>query len=73
MFNARASVWNLGEIAASKFLLFLKAERTMVRRDDLQMIPLEAVPELLLMPFFAKRRRKNIFRAFKIRYVKVFN
>src|ERR1700733_13360402 len=53
MFNAWATVWNFGEIAASKFLLFFKAKGTMVCRDDLQVIPLEAVPELFLMPFFS--------------------
>ncbi len=73
MLNARAAVGNLRKVVASEFFLLLETEWTVIGRDDLQMIALKAVPELFLMPLFAKRRRKNVFRAFKVGNIKVFD
>ena len=73
MFNAGPAVWNLGEVAASEFFLLLETEWTVIGGNNLQMIALETVPEFFLMPFFAKRRSENIFRAFETGNVKVFD
>src|SRR5580704_135637 len=73
MLNARTAVRYLGEVVASEFFLFLETKWTVIGGDDLQMIPLETVPEFFLMPFFPKRRGKDVLRAFEIRDVKVFD
>ena len=43
----------------------------MVRRYDLQVIALQAVPEFFLVPFLTQRRRKNVFGAFKIGHIEI--
>src|ERR1019366_7097909 len=63
----------LREVIATEFFLFLEAEWTVIGGDDLQMVPLEAAPEFFLMPLFAKRWREDIFRAFKVGDVEVFD
>ena len=73
MLNAGTTVRNLREVVASEFFLLLETEWTVIGRHDLQMIAFEAVPELFLMPLFAKRRCKNIFRAFKAGNIEVFD
>ena len=44
MFDTRAAVGNLGEIGAPEFFLLLEAERTMISRDDLQIIAGQSLP-----------------------------
>src|ERR1700741_3917192 len=53
VFDAGAAVGNLGEVADSHFFLFLKAKRTRVGRDYLEMVVRQSLPQFLLMPFFA--------------------
>ena len=71
MLYARAAVRNFREIVAAHFFLFFETKRAMIGGDNLQVIVLEAVPEFLLMPFFAQRRSENIFRSFEPGCIKV--
>src|ERR1700678_4398184 len=59
--HSRAAVGNFCEVANPHFFLLLEAERAVVGRNYLQVIARQALPQFLLMPFFAKRRCKNIF------------
>src|ERR1700693_3003047 len=66
MFDAGPAVRDLGEVVLAE-LLFLQAERTVVGRNRLKGIPRQALPQLLLVPFFTERGRKDIPGAFKPR------
>src|SRR6202011_5296411 len=65
VFDAGTAVGNFGEIVAAQFLLFLETKRTMVGRDNLEMILLEAIPKFFLMPLFPQRRSEDVLRSFK--------
>src|SRR5207248_3117534 len=67
MLYARRAVRNLREIITPQFLLLLHAERAVVRRDDLQVVRLQTLPQLSLIPLLTKRRRHHIFSALKAR------
>ena len=49
VFDARAAVGDLGEIVLAENLLVFETERAMVGGDHLQVVVLEAVPELRLV------------------------
>src|SRR5260370_2252134 len=63
--DARSAVGDFGEIVFAHFLLLLETERTMVGGNNLQMVLLQAVPELFLVPLLAQRRRENILGSFE--------
>src|SRR4051812_15498172 len=60
MLDTGRAVWNLGEIIFAEFLLLFHAERTMVGRDDLQVIHLQTLPKLGLVPLLTQRRRHYV-------------
>ncbi len=64
---------NLREVVLPQFFLLFETKWTVIGGDDLQVIALESVPELLLVPLFAQRRRENILRAFKAGYIEILN
>src|SRR4029077_20042319 len=47
--DARQPVRDLPEVAPAKLLLAVEVERAVVRRDDLEVVLTEALPELLPM------------------------
>ena len=55
----------------AKFFLLLEAERAVIGRDDLQMVVLESIPQLFLMPFLPQGRRENILGAFEAGRIEV--
>ena len=65
MLDAGPAVGNLSEVVFAKLLLLLEAEGTMIGGDDLQVIVLESIPELLLVPLLAQRRSENILSTFE--------
>ena len=65
MLDPRAAIRNFREIVFAQFLLLFEAERTMICRDHLQVIRLQPIPQLLLVPLFAQRRSEYILRSFK--------
>jgi hypothetical protein len=71
--DTRSAVGNLAEVILAQFLLFLEAKGAMVGRNHLKRVARESLPELLLVPFFAQRRRENVFRAFESRSVHPFD
>src|SRR5258706_2706798 len=73
MLITSTAVRNLCKVVASQFFLFFETKWTVIRGDHLQMIALQSVPELFLMPLFAKGRGEYIFRTFKVGDVKVFD
>src|SRR5215472_10528828 len=70
--DAGAPVRNLRKVVLAQLLLLLEAKRTMVGGDDLQRILRQALPELFLMPFFAKRRREHVLSDLKARGIHIF-
>src|SRR5260370_1694893 len=70
--DAGAAIGNFGEVVLAKFLLFLEAEGAVIGGDHLQSIFGKTLPEFFLVPFFAKRRRENVFGAFKSGRVHIF-
>src|SRR5207248_10775959 len=72
MLDAGSAIGNLSEIPLAELFLFLKAERTMIGRDHLQMIVLQPVPEFFLVPLFAQRRSEDVFGAFKAGSIHIF-
>ena len=71
MLDAWAAVGNLREVILPEFFLFFETERAMISGDDLQVIALQSIPQLLLMPFFPQWRRENILCAFKAGYIEI--
>src|SRR5204863_1239261 len=69
--DAWAAIGNLREVVLPQFFLLFETKWTVIGGDDLQVIALESVPELLLVPLFAQRRRENILRAFKAGYIEI--
>src|SRR5712692_7147381 len=65
MFNAWAAVRNLTEIVATQFLLFLKAERTVVGGDHLEIVSAQSFPKLFLIRLVPERRGHDILCAFE--------
>src|SRR6185295_11553176 len=63
MLDARASVWNLGEVIATELLLLFETERAVIGGNHLQVVALKPLPQLVLIPLFAKRRRHHPLRA----------
>src|SRR5262245_5088862 len=63
MFDSGTAVWNLAEVIAAEFFLFLETKWAMVGRDHLQVISTQSFPELLLIRLVAQRRRHDILRA----------
>src|SRR5215208_2705697 len=53
----RPAVRDLREVIAPKLFLLLETERAVVRRDHLQVVAREPLPQLLLIPLFAERGR----------------
>jgi hypothetical protein len=64
--DARAAVGDLGEIVFAEHLLIFEAERAMVGGDHLQMIVLQAVPQLRLMIFSRSGGVKTYFAPSKL-------
>src|SRR5215207_4541916 len=50
-------------LAAAQLLLLLHAEGAVVGGDDLQVVGLQALPQLVLIPLLAERRRHHVLRA----------
>ena len=71
MLYPRTPVWDLREIVAAQFFLFLKTKRAMIGGDNLQVILLQAIPQFLLVPFLAQRGSENEFRSFKTGRIEV--
>ncbi len=71
--DARAAVGNLREIVFAEDLLVFETERAVVGGDHLQMIVLQTFPEFRQVLFGAQGRRENIFRAFEIRPLQLFD
>src|SRR5215469_6878857 len=71
MFYTRPAVWNFRKVVFAEFLLLLEAEGTVICGDNLQMVPLQSIPQFFLMPFFAKRGSEYVLRPFKTRDVKI--
>src|SRR6185437_12702031 len=65
VFDAGAAVGDFGEVVLAEGLLVGEAKGAVVGGDNLQVIVLEAVPELLLVFLFAQRRREDVFRVFE--------
>ena len=49
MLDAAHAVRDLGEVAKPQLLLVLHAERTVVRRDDLQVVVAQAAPQVIVV------------------------
>ena len=63
---------NFREVVLAQFLLLLEAKGAVVGGDDLKSVLRKSLPEFFLMPFFAERRRKNVFRALESGRVHIF-
>ena len=63
--DSRSAVRNFREIAFPQYFLILKTKWAVIRRHNLQVVVFQSVPQLRQILFFAQRRRKYIFRAFK--------
>src|ERR671921_51468 len=50
-------------VVAAQLLLLLHAEGAVVGRDDLQVVRPQALPQLVLIPTLAERRRHDVLRA----------
>src|SRR3989442_10416161 len=72
MLDAGAAIGNFGEVVLAEFFLFLEAEGAVVGGDNLQRVFRKALPELFLVPLFAKRRSEDVFGAFKTGRVHIF-
>ncbi len=72
MLDAGAAVGNFGEVVFAELFLLLEAEGAVVGGDDLQRVFGEALPEFFLVPFFAERRRENVFGALEAGHIHVF-
>ena len=70
--NTGAAVRNFREVAKPEFFLLFETKWTMIGRDDLQMIAFQAIPQFLLVPFFAQRWREDILGSFEAGHVEVF-
>src|SRR5687768_1629489 len=57
--HARAAVRNLCEVVAPHLFLLFETERAVVRRDHLKVVARQPLPQLLLVPLLAKRRRHH--------------
>src|SRR5439155_18981532 len=72
--HSRRAVRDLREVADPELFLLrqalvalLHAERTVVGRHDLEVVPREALPELVLVPLLAQRRAHDVLRALEPR------
>src|SRR5579871_1311096 len=68
-----AAVRNFREIVLAENFLVFEAEGAVVGRDYLQVVVLQAVPELGLVLFGAQGRREDVFGAFEIGAVQFFD
>src|SRR5262245_20546868 len=66
VFDARNAIGNLRKVAAAHFFLLVEVERSMISSDSVDLAGLQRIPQGLLVRYFAKRRRHDIFRAFKV-------
>src|SRR4029077_8885680 len=62
-----------GEVVPAQLFLLFETKWTVIGGDDLQVIAFESVPEFLLVPLFSQRWSENVFRAFKIGHVEIFD
>ncbi len=60
--HTRPPIGNLRKVVYPKHFLICKAERTVIRRNHLQMIILQSIPQLRLILLLPQRRRKHILR-----------
>src|SRR5262245_49549248 len=65
IFDSGTAIGNFGEVVFAENFLVFEAERAVVGGDDLQVVVFEAVPQFREIFLLAKRRRENVFRAFK--------
>src|SRR4029078_1599585 len=65
--DARTAVRDLAEIVAAELFLLLETERAMIGRDDVESVRTQAVPQLVVIPFFPQRRREHVFGAVEAR------
>src|SRR4051794_18999836 len=65
MLDTRRAVRDLREVVLTELLLLLHAERTVIGGDDLQIIRLQSLPQLVLIPLLAQRRGHYVLRAIK--------
>jgi len=70
--DAGAAIGNFREVVFAQFFLFLEAEGAVIGGNYLQGILSKTLPEFFLVPFFAQRRRENIFGALEARGVHIF-
>src|SRR5271157_3461357 len=71
VFYSRTAVGDLGEIVLAQNLLVPKAERAVIRGDHLQVIVLQAVPELWLMLLWPERRGEHVLGSLEVRPGKI--
>jgi hypothetical protein len=68
--DAGQAVRDLGEVAVAEALLLVR-ERAVVGRDRLQVVVDQRVPDVLLVPLLAQRRRADEARALEVRALQV--
>ena len=67
IFDARNAVGDFGEVAAAHFLLLVEVEGGVIGGDRVDLAAGQRVPEHLLVPRFAQRRRHDVLRPFEVR------
>src|SRR4029453_16411958 len=65
--NPRRTVRYLRKVVLAENLLFLHAERTVIRRDRLQIVEGEAAPQAVLGLAWPKRRAHDVLRTLEAR------
>src|ERR1043166_7857906 len=73
MLHAWSTIRNLREIVAAHLFLFLETEWTMIRRYNLEVVALQSIPQLFLMPFLAQGGSEYILCPFKSWRFEVFD
>jgi hypothetical protein len=67
--DAGTAIRDFAEIAAAELLLLLEAERAMIGRDHVEGVRTQAAPKLVVIPFFAQRRREDVLGPVEARLV----
>src|SRR2546428_261677 len=65
------AVGNLRKVVPPELLLLLHAERTMIRRDALQIVEGQPSPELILLRLVAQRRTHHVLGAAEVGFLVV--
>src|SRR5258706_668449 len=71
MLNSGTTIRNFGEIILPQLLLFFETKRAMISRDNLQVIPFQPIPKLLLIPLLPQRGSEDVLCTFKSRRIHV--